>query len=93
MRHKSPFTGRLSYRNAEAERLRKFTCGLRPHVRREFGGRFVLVQAEKGRVYHLEPQEKLGAFAGQRVVIEGSLDQKKKSIHVVEIKSAQDNSH
>jgi Protein of unknown function (DUF5818) len=60
---------------------------------REFGGRFVLVQAEKGRVYHLEPQEKLGAFAGQRVVIEGSLDQKKKSIHVVEIKSAQDNSH
>jgi hypothetical protein len=51
---------------------------------REFGGRFVL--EEKGKVYHLEPQNKVEPFAGQRVTIEGSLDRKTKIIRVVDIK-------
>lgn len=53
---------------------------------RDFGGLYVLVTAEKHMVYHLKPQDKVEPFAGQRVTIEGSLNRKTKSIHVLDIK-------
>lgn len=55
---------------------------------RQYGGHFVLLQP-KGVVYRLEPQEKLDEFAGQKVSIEGSLDRKTKTIHVLDIKPLQ----
>jgi hypothetical protein len=51
------------------------------------GGDFVL--ASKNEVYRLDNQEKVRLFAGQKVMITGTLESKSKTIHVVDIKHAQ----
>jgi hypothetical protein len=51
------------------------------------GGDFVL--SSKNEVYRLDNQEKVRLFAGQKVKITGTLESKNKTIHIVDIESAQ----
>jgi hypothetical protein len=51
------------------------------------GGDFVL--AKGNEVYRLDDQEKAASFAGTKVKVIGTLDEKTKTIHVIEIKSGE----
>ena len=53
---------------------------------RYLGGDFVL--ASKGEVYRIDNQEKVRQFAGQKVKITGTLEQKSKIIHLIQIEPA-----
>jgi len=54
---------------------------------RYLGGDFVL--SSKGEVYHLDNQEKVRLFAGQKVKITGTLEAKGKIIHLLQIEPAE----
>ena len=51
------------------------------------GGDFVL--AKGNEVYRLDDQEKAASFAGTKVKVTGTLDDKTKTIHVIEIKAGE----
>lgn len=50
---------------------------------RKMGSEYVL--SNNGDVYHLDNQSKAAVFAGEKVVVTGSLDQSTKTIHVESI--------
>jgi hypothetical protein len=51
------------------------------------GGDFVLTKGKE--VYRLDDQEKAASFAGTKVKVIGTLDEKTKTIHVIEIKAGE----
>src|SRR5215471_645055 len=52
------------------------------------GGKFVLYDAGSKTTYQLDDQEKPKEFAGQKVKVSGTLDEKSKTIHVQSIHAA-----
>jgi hypothetical protein len=52
------------------------------------GSTYVLFNAAEKSVYQLDDQKKPVAFAGQKVVVTGTLDKATKTIHVTGIKAA-----
>lgn len=52
------------------------------------GARFVLFNAAAKTTYQLDDQKKPSQFAGQKVVVTGTIDEKSQTIHVTEIKAA-----
>jgi hypothetical protein len=52
------------------------------------GGKFVLYDAASKTTYQLDNQEKPKEFAGQKVKVSGTLDEKSKTIHVRNIQAA-----
>ncbi|MGD0962674.1 MAG: hypothetical protein ABSA57_02095 [Candidatus Acidiferrales bacterium] len=57
-------------------------------IDRKTGIRYVLSNTENKTVYHLDDQETSGAFAGESVLVIGSLDQDTGTIHVTEMMRA-----
>ena len=54
----------------------------------KMGGKYVLFDASKKKVYALDDQTKPAEFAGQNVKVKGTYDKASKTIHVSSIKSA-----
>jgi hypothetical protein len=52
------------------------------------GGKFVLYDAGSKTTYQLDNQEKSREFAGQKVKVSGTLDEKSKTIHVQNIQTS-----
>jgi hypothetical protein len=52
------------------------------------GGKFVLYDAGSKTTYQLDNQEKSKEFAGQKVKVSGTLDEKSKTIHVRNIQTS-----
>jgi hypothetical protein len=81
-----------SLTRSHAEMLKSKATGGTPgscatYCVRYLGGDFVL--SSKGEVYRLTDQVKARSFAGHQVKIMGTLNSKTKTIHVVEIESAE----
>jgi hypothetical protein len=53
------------------------------------GGSFVLIDPETKSVYQLDDQQKPVPFAGQRVRISGTYDERSKTMHIESIQSAE----
>jgi hypothetical protein len=52
------------------------------------GAHFVLYNSENNEIYHLDDQKKPGEFAGQKVILTGTLVASTKTIHVLAISGA-----
>ena len=54
-------------------------------IDRKMGARYVLSSTENKTVYHLDDQTRSGAFAGESVLVIGSLEQATGTIHVTDM--------
>jgi uncharacterized protein YhbP (UPF0306 family) len=52
------------------------------------GSKYILFDAAKKTVYQLDDQQKPAEFAGQKVIVTGTLDKATKTVHVTGIKRA-----
>src|SRR5262250_3385199 len=51
------------------------------------GGRYVLIDAAKKKIYRLDPQSAVGDFAGKKVRVRGTYDKEADVLKVIEVKA------